>query len=101
MTSFRSAEILEFMSKNDCLISFEKAIPTGSLKQDFISLATQDGRAVGLSTPGGFSTSHVELPRVVFDDFMREGLIAQDRPEDGDGRIFFRLTKDGRARAAL
>jgi DNA-binding PadR family transcriptional regulator len=38
---------------------------------------------------------------VWFDDLNKESLIEQDRPEHSDGRIFFRLTAEGRARAAM
>jgi hypothetical protein len=86
VTHFNSTEILEFIHKHDGLISFEKAVPGGQLKRDFISLCARDGRAIGLTTPAGFSTTHVELPRVMFDDFIAAALIEQDRPEDSDGR---------------
>jgi hypothetical protein len=100
MTHFNSTEILEFLFKNDGLISFEKAVPAGRLKRDFIPLCARDGRAMGLTTPAGYSTTHIELPRVMFDDLIAAALIEQDRPEDSDGRILFRLTVDGRTRAA-
>ena len=100
MTHFNSTEILEFIQKHDCLISFEKAVPSGRLKRDFISIVTREGRAIRLTTPTGYSSTPIELPRAMFDDFVAASLIEQDRPEDSDGRIFFRLTADGRTRAA-
>jgi hypothetical protein len=101
MTHFNSTEVLRFMYKHGCLISFEKAAPAGRLKRDFISLCTSDGRAVGLTAPVGFSTRATELPRDMFDDFMKASFIEQDRrPENPEGRIFFRLTADGRKAAA-
>jgi hypothetical protein len=100
MTRFNSTEILEFIHNHDCLISFEKAVPSGRLKRDFICLVASEGRAIGLTTLGGISATHIELPRAIFDDFIAASLIERDRPEDSDGRILFRLTVDGRTRAA-
>ena len=100
MTHFNSTEVLRFMHKHGCLISFEKAAPAGRLKRDFISLCTSDGRAVDVTAPVGFSTSASELPRDTFDDFMKASFIEQDRTENSEGRIFFRLTADGRKAAS-
>ena len=97
MTHINSTQFLEFIGKNDCLILFEKATPAGKLKREMITLATADGRAFGLQLPSGFRSTSVELPRPIFDDFLAASFIEQDRPEDEDGRIFFRLTADGKA----
>jgi hypothetical protein len=35
----------------------------------------------------------------MFDDFIAASLIEQHRSEDAGGRIFYRLTRDGKARA--
>jgi hypothetical protein len=94
-----STSLLEFIGKNDCLILFEKAVPAGRFKRELITLTTQQGRSVGLRA-SGYSTSTIEIPRVMFDDFLAASLIEQHGPEDSDGRIFFRLTRDGRERAA-
>ncbi len=99
ITHISSTQFLEFIGKNNCLILFEKAVPAGKLKREMITLATADGRAVGLEKPTGFRAGLVELPRPIFDDFLAASFIEQDRPEDEDGRIFFRLTADGKARA--
>jgi len=40
------------------------------------------------------------MPRQTFDDFLAASLIEQYGREDADGRILFRLTPDGKARAA-
>ena len=37
----------------------------------------------------------------MFDDFVAAAFIEQDRVEDSDGRVLFRLTADGRSRAAV
>jgi hypothetical protein len=55
------------------------------------------GVAAGLNL-AGYSTARIELPRAIFDDFIKARLIEQDRPQDSDGRIFYRLTADGRSR---
>ncbi|ULO25091.1 hypothetical protein [Methylocystis sp. SB2] len=95
-----STEFLGLVTKNNCYILFEKGVPSGRIKRDFISLTTQDGRALALSTPQGFQSCPVELPRAIFDDFLVAGLIEQDGLEDSEGRVVFRLTSDGYARAA-
>ena len=95
-----STTFLQFIAKNGCYILFEKAAPDGKLKRELITLMTHDGKSVGLTTPQGFSTGQLEMPRSMFDDFVAASLIEQDRQEDSDGRIFYRLTKDGLARSA-
>jgi hypothetical protein len=94
----RSTEYLRLIHRHGYLISFEKAVPSGRRKKDFICVCTSDGRAVGLNL-AGYSTAHIELPRTIFNDFIEARLIEQDRPEDSDGRIFYHLTADGRSRA--
>jgi len=84
-----STKLLEFIAENNCLILFEKSVPAGRLKRECITLTTQDGRPVGF-----------EMPRQTFDDFLAASLIEQYGREDADGRILFRLTPDGKARAA-
>jgi hypothetical protein len=93
-----STEFLELIVENDCYILFEKGIPSGHLKRDFISLMTQDGRALSLSAPQGFRASPIELPRAIFDDFIAASFIKKDGPENSEGRTVFRVTPDGRAR---
>jgi hypothetical protein len=100
MTNISSTEFLQFIVKHDCLLLFEKAVPVGRLKRDFISLVDRDGRAMSLTTPSGFYSSHLELPCEVFDDFVAASFIEQDRPEDREGWFFFRVSKDGRNFAA-
>ncbi|SRR6266446_1582897 len=97
----KSTEYLELITKNSCYILLEKAVPSGKLKREVISLATHDGRALTLSTPQGFSARPFEIPRAIFDEFLAASLIEQDGPEDSGGRILFRLTLDGYSRAAL
>jgi hypothetical protein len=94
-----STEFLGLIAKDNCYILFEKAVPAGRLKRELISLTTHDGRALSMSTPNGFVSCPVELPRVMFDDFVAASLIEQESPEDSDGRIVYRLTEDGYARA--
>ena len=54
MTSYLpSTEYLVFARKHNLFVLFEKGTPGGRLKRDFISLVTREGRAVGMSVPGG------------------------------------------------
>jgi hypothetical protein len=96
---FGSTDYLELIDKRDCYILFEKGAPSGRLKQDFVSLMGQDGRALEMRTPEGYRVCPVQLPREVLDDFIAASFIKQDGPEDAEGRIIFRLTSDGRAAA--
>ena len=92
-----STAILNLIAKNDSFILFEKAVPTGKLKHELITLVTHDGKSQGFNEQG-YRTDQFQLPRPIFDDFLVASLIEKDRPEDSDGRIFYRLTKDGQAR---
>ena len=96
---FGSTEYLELIDKHDCNILFEKGAPAGTLKRDLITLRSQDGRAVAMSTPAGYHACPVELSREIFDDFIAASFIKQDGSEDAQGRMTFRLTPDGRAAA--
>ena len=98
MPHINSTEFLALIAKNDCCILFETRAPVGQIKKDLISITTSDGRALGLGTQSGFSSGQLELPREIFNDFLAARLIEQDRREDSEGRIFFRITADGRAR---
>ena len=100
MMHISSTEYLELIVKNDCFILLEKAAPAGRLKREIITLTTRDGQPISMRTPSGFNSGQIELPRSIFDDYLAASLIEQDRPEDSEGRLFFRLTKDGRARVA-
>jgi|SRR6266852_773942 len=95
-----SPEYLDLIDKTNCYLLFEKAVPAGKLKREMIYLTTYGGRALTMSAQG-FSSCPVEIPRAIFDDFRAANFIEQDGPEDADGRILFRLTQDGRTRAAL
>jgi hypothetical protein len=99
MGTTSSTEFLQIMGKSDTHAVFERAIPAGRLKRDIIYLCGRDGEPLAMSTPPGFQSSHFELPRAIFDDFYEARLIEQEGPEDSSGRIFYRLTPDGRARA--
>jgi hypothetical protein len=96
MTYLRSIEFLALMANHDCYIVLEQAAPAGRLEKEIIAVVDINGRAIGLDTPGGLKSNRVELPRPIFDDFLRAGMIEQDRAEDADGRIFYRLTDAGR-----
>jgi hypothetical protein len=100
MSHVSSTDFLQFIAKHNIFVLFEKAAPAGRLKREFISLVAEDGRVVTMRTPSGFSSGQIEVPREIFDDFLAASFIEQDRPEDSDGRIFFRLSRDGRERAA-
>jgi hypothetical protein len=94
-------EYLELLANNGCSILFEKAVPAGKLKREMISLASHDGRHLRMSTPQGFSACPVEVPRAIFDDCLARKFIVQDGPEDGSGRVLFRLTDAGRTRVDI
>ena len=91
-------EYLDLIAKSGCSIMFEKSVPGGKLKRELISLATYDGKHLALSTPQGFSTCPIEMPRQTFDECRAAEFIEQDGPEFPDGRILFRLTPAGRSR---
>jgi hypothetical protein len=93
-----SDEYLDLVATNGCAIMFEKAFPSGKLKREMISLATNDGRHLTLTTPHGFSSWPFEMPRKIFDHCLAEKFIEQDGPEYPDGRILSRLTQAGRSR---
>jgi hypothetical protein len=94
----RSTEYLELLAKHDCHLTFERSSPAGPLKRDLITIRHRDGRYMTLTTPLGFRKSPVELPREVFDDFVRARLIEQLGTQDQDGILRFGLTLDGRKR---
>jgi hypothetical protein len=96
MMDLRSTEYLTLIHRHAYLISLEKAVPSGRLKKDSICVCTSDGRCRRIESSWIFNRS--ELPRAIFDDFIDARLIEQDRPQDSDGRIFYRLTADGRGR---
>ena len=93
-----STKYLALIADHDCHLVFEKGVPHSDLKRDFISLKSRDGHDVSLSTPDGFTSCPVELPRAMFDDFLAASLIKQDGAEDQNHRVIFRLTADGVAR---
>ena len=72
-----------------------------SCKRDFISIKDNDGRNLEFRRPRGYKVSPVELPRTVFDDFIRASFIKQDGPEGVDGSTTYRLTNDGRERGRM
>jgi hypothetical protein len=93
-----STDFLKLIADNEYQVLLEKGAPEGKLKKDFISLRHSDGRAVALKTPQGLNICPVELHRSIFDDFLAASLIRQDRAEDKNSRIVFKLTIDGIAR---
>jgi len=93
MTS--SSEILRLIAENDLHILVEYAVPRGALKRDTITIRANDGRNVGLSTPQGFQSNAIELPRAIFNDYVQAKFVAQDNTADAEGRAIYRLTDDG------
>ena len=91
-----STDLLRVIAERDCHLSFEKGVPFADRKRDAIWIKTPDGRDLDLKLPNGYHSWPVELPRAMFDDFLRASLIKQDGPEDTEHRITFRLTEDGR-----
>jgi hypothetical protein len=96
-----STEYLELITKNPCFISFQKGVPAGKLKRELIALADHKGRLLTLRTPQGFSACPVEIPRAFFDEYLTSKYIEQYGPEDAEGRILFRITRQGEVRAHL
>ncbi len=96
-----NTEHLELVNKHACFILLEKAVPAGKLKQELISLTTIERRYLTLSTPNGFSTCPLKIPRYIFDSYVAEQYIEQLYPEDADGRILFGITDKGKDRVGL
>jgi hypothetical protein len=92
--SSTTIDYLDLLARSNCGILFEKAVPHGRLKREFISVAASDRSRLSMSTQG-FSSCPVEIPREIFDYFLAANYIEQYCPEDSDGRILFRLTGDG------
>ena len=86
-----STEYLALIAQNNCHIVLERGAPAGRLKRDFISIKAHDGRDFELSVPQGFRVCPVQLPCEILNDYLRQSF-----PEDGNGRITYRLTNDGR-----
>jgi hypothetical protein len=95
--SIGSTDYLRLMTKNDCHVVLERAVPRGRLKRDLATIKSNDGRDVALQTPQGFTSCPFELPIVILDDFLHASLMRRDGAEV-DGRTTFRLTEDGRTR---
>jgi hypothetical protein len=94
-----STEFLSLIAKHGLFILVEPAAPRGALKREMITLVHQDRRPATIALPSGFRGSRIELPRPIFEDFIRASLIKPAEPEDEEGRALFRLSEDGRARA--
>lgn len=89
-----STGFLEQMVENGAYILFEKGAPYSRRKADVITVKAADGRDLVLATLQGLRASPVEMPRVIFDDFLAAHFIEQDGEEDDDARLIFRLTPD-------
>ena len=93
-----SSDFLELIAIDGNYIQFEPAGSHSNLKRDFISILGAEGRAIGLAKRFGYETLPLEIPRVIFDDFVRASLIEQDGTTD-EGHTIFRVTHEGRKRA--
>jgi hypothetical protein len=93
-----STEYLRLLDQHDCHLLLEPGAPVGRLKRDVLSLITPEGRPLTVQTPQGFR-GLAQPPRAVLDDYLAASFVAQDGPEDAEGRRIFRLTDDGRAAA--
>jgi hypothetical protein len=93
-----SSEILETMANSNVRMMFKKKDPIDDSQRDFCTLVTEGGRT--LATIENNVIYMLELPREILDDFLRESLVEQIGPEDDKGRTFYRLTPEGRRRAA-
>lgn len=83
----QSSEILYQILSRDLSLRVEPAYPVGTLKQNFIELLTADGRTADT------------LPEQIFKDFCVQSFVEQVGLPDTKGRMTFRLSPDGRARA--
>ena len=93
-----STEFLNWIAEHRYCLRLERAAPAGRLKRDLITIVGADMSPVGLALPSGFRSNRVELPHAIFYDFLAASFIEPLAPEDDDGRIFYGLTADGRAR---
>jgi hypothetical protein len=94
-------QYLELIHKNNYCILIEKGVPSGRLKRELITIVTPNGHALRLTTPQGFSTCPVELPRAFFDQYVAGGYVEAVGLEDSQGRILYQLTKEGQTRGSL
>ena len=86
-----STEIRRFMVEHNCFILFEKRWPESRLKDDYISLTSEDDLSALKRLPRCLGAD-LRMTRETFDDLFRANLIRQDGPES-EGRIVFRLTQ--------
>ena len=91
-----STQVLKLIAKYNGFILLEKAVPAGRLKHELITVVTPGGKPQGFND-GVYNTDQFQLPRSMFNDFLTASYIEQDRPEDTEGRTFYRLTKVGKA----
>ncbi len=92
-----STDYLKLLDRYDCALVLQRGAPVTRLKQDMLSLVTPDGHKLTQSC-NGFE-GLVQPPRAILDDFLAQHYVAQDGPQDEEGRIIFRLTPDGRKAA--
>jgi hypothetical protein len=89
-----SSEFLEIIAQQGRYLLVQRAVPRGRLKRDMITIKENDGRDMVLSARG-YTSSPVELPIPIFEDFIRANLVAQDGPEDMEHGTVFRPTQEG------
>jgi hypothetical protein len=93
-----STEILKLLAaKPSRYLLLERAFPRGTLKRDSISLKEADGYDVEVTEHGGRFTPHI--PFEMIDDFLRASLIVQDKSDESQDRMIFRISEDGSERA--
>ena len=66
----------------------------GSLKNEFISLMTADGKGFSLALPEGvFNTEAINIPRSFLEDYLRHSYVQVEKQETD--RTVYRLTAAG------
>ena len=89
---------LTVIAKHNCYVALEWDKREG-VRGDVISLVDRDGKPFP-ATVAGFTYCPLSMPHRVFEGLTEAGLIEEHRPQDAQGRTFFRLTPKGVARAA-
>ncbi len=90
-----STEYLVLLAKNDAQIVLEVDSDKLTPRRDFYYLANAAGYPLAMSS-GGFSSSYIEIPRVIIDDFLAQSFVSLET-STGIGDAVFVLTADGRA----
>ena len=72
-------------------VIFEKARPGSDPRRDIVFVADATGRPISVHHPLGFHSSHLEIPHQIFNTLLVNGVLAEDQPEDEQGRTIYRM----------